>query len=45
MSADRVGLSIVTLSGWARPFPDSVLRLRGGIQVDDQPPTCPLEAE
>ena len=31
--------------GWALPFGDSAYRKRGGIQVDDTPETCPLDAE
>ncbi|EJT47926.1 hypothetical protein A1Q1_03161 [Trichosporon asahii var. asahii CBS 2479] len=31
--------------GWKRPFPDSAHPRRGGIQVNDQPATCPLDAE
>ncbi|BFZ62119.1 hypothetical protein YB2330_003198 [Saitoella coloradoensis] len=31
--------------GWALPFPDSRFVKRGGIQVDDTPPRCPLDAE
>ncbi|KAG7530333.1 hypothetical protein FFLO_05105 [Filobasidium floriforme] len=31
--------------GWKRPFPDSAHDKRGGIQVNDQAETCPLDAE
>ncbi|KAJ9098494.1 hypothetical protein QFC19_006362 [Naganishia cerealis] len=31
--------------GWKRPFPDSANEKRGGIQVNDQEETCPLDAE
>ncbi|KAL1406724.1 hypothetical protein Q8F55_006128 [Vanrija albida] len=31
--------------GWKRPFPDSAHIRRGGIQVNSQPHTCPLDAE
>lgn len=31
--------------GWQRPFVDSNHPKRGGIQVDDQAETCPLDAE
>ena len=31
--------------GWKLAFPDSKEKKRGGIQVDDNPPTCPLDAE
>jgi hypothetical protein len=31
--------------GWKRPFPDSSHPKRGGIQVNDQEETCPLDAE
>ncbi|KAJ9094484.1 hypothetical protein QFC21_006023 [Naganishia friedmannii] len=31
--------------GWKRPFPDSANEKRGGIQVNDQAETCPLDAE
>ncbi|KLU92654.1 hypothetical protein MAPG_11598 [Magnaporthiopsis poae ATCC 64411] len=31
--------------GWVLPFPDSGEKKRGGIQVDDNPPRCPLDAE
>ena len=32
-------------SGWKRPFIDSAHEKRGGIQVNNQAETCPLEAE
>ncbi|KAK4686742.1 hypothetical protein P7C73_g3388, partial [Tremellales sp. Uapishka_1] len=35
----------VSEGGWKRPFPDSDLIKRGGIQVNQQPETCPLDAE
>ncbi len=31
--------------GWKTPFHDSDNRKRGGIQVDDMAPVCPLDAE
>jgi len=31
--------------GWRTAFPDSKEKKRGGIQVDYNPPTCPLDAE
>ena len=31
--------------GWKLAFPDSKEKKRGGIQVDYNPPTCPLDAE
>ena len=31
--------------GWKTPFHDSKHKKRGGIQVDDTPPVCPLDAE
>ncbi|KIY04142.1 uncharacterized protein Z520_00834 [Fonsecaea multimorphosa CBS 102226] len=31
--------------GWKLPFHDSREKKRGGIQVNDQPPTCPIDAE
>jgi hypothetical protein len=31
--------------GWKLPFHDSKEKKRGGIQVDDTPPVCPLDAE
>ncbi|WVQ80576.1 hypothetical protein IAT38_002681 [Cryptococcus sp. DSM 104549] len=31
--------------GWKRPYPDSSYRKRGGIQVNQQVATCPLDAE
>lgn len=31
--------------GWKLPFHDSNQKKRGGIQVDDQPPVAPLDAE
>lgn len=31
--------------GWKRPYPDSAHYKRGGIQVNDQVETCPLDAE
>ncbi|KAK0540873.1 hypothetical protein OC835_000465 [Tilletia horrida] len=42
----RLWLSIPeSEGGWKSPYPDSDHPRRGGIQVNDQPPTCPLEAE
>lgn len=34
-----------TEGGWALPMPDSKEKKRGGVQVNDQPPTAPLDAE
>ncbi|EHL00851.1 Clavaminate synthase-like protein [Glarea lozoyensis ATCC 20868] len=31
--------------GWKLPFHDSSEKKRGGIQVNDNPPVCPLDAE
>ncbi|KAH6675515.1 hypothetical protein B0J14DRAFT_365271 [Halenospora varia] len=31
--------------GWKLPFHDSAEKKRGGIQVNDTPPVCPLDAE
>lgn len=31
--------------GWKLPFPDSLHKKRGGIQVNDTPPVAPLDAE
>ncbi|KAJ5579637.1 uncharacterized protein N7459_005622 [Penicillium hispanicum] len=31
--------------GWKLPYHDTLEKKRGGIQVDDQPPVCPLDAE
>ena len=31
--------------GWKTPFHDSKDKKRGGVQVDDTPPVCPLDAE
>ena len=31
--------------GWKLPFGDANQKKRGGIQVDDQPPVAPLDAE
>ncbi|KAI6713332.1 hypothetical protein PZA11_004719 [Diplocarpon coronariae] len=31
--------------GWKLPFHDSAQKKRGGIQVNEQPPVCPLDAE
>lgn len=31
--------------GWKLPYHDSLHKKRGGIQVDDRPPVCPLDAE
>jgi Taurine catabolism dioxygenase TauD, TfdA family len=31
--------------GWRLPFCDSAEKKRGGIQVDNTPPVCPLDAE
>lgn len=34
-----------TEGGWKLPFHDSAEKKRGGIQVNDQPPVAPLDAE
>jgi hypothetical protein len=34
-----------TEGGWKLPFHDSAEKKRGGIQVDNQPPVAPLDAE
>lgn len=31
--------------GWKLPYPDTHMKKRGGIQVNDTPPVCPLDAE
>ncbi|KAF7715054.1 Taurine catabolism dioxygenase [Penicillium ucsense] len=31
--------------GWKLPYPDTLEKKRGGIQVNDQAPVCPLDAE
>ncbi|KAL4898549.1 hypothetical protein BDV59DRAFT_206892 [Aspergillus ambiguus] len=31
--------------GWKLPYHDTLEKKRGGIQVNDQPPVCPLDAE
>ena len=31
--------------GWRLPYVDSKEKKRGGVQVDDTPPVCPLDAE
>lgn len=31
--------------GWKTPFHDSNFKKRGGVQVNDNPPVCPLDAE
>ncbi|KAJ5634291.1 hypothetical protein N7528_002133 [Penicillium herquei] len=31
--------------GWKLPYHDTLEKKRGGIQVNDQPPYCPLDAE
>ncbi|KAJ6151414.1 hypothetical protein N7470_007011 [Penicillium chermesinum] len=31
--------------GWKTPYADALEQKRGGIQVNDQPPHCPLDAE
>ncbi|KAH7006790.1 hypothetical protein EDB80DRAFT_644809 [Ilyonectria destructans] len=42
----RLWLSVpVDEGGWKLPFPDMLEKKRGGIQVDDTPPKCPLDAE
>lgn len=35
----------VSEGGWVTPFPDADHPRRGGIQVDEQPHRCPLDAE
>ncbi|RSM06557.1 hypothetical protein CEP52_005719 [Fusarium oligoseptatum] len=42
----RLWLSVpVDEGGWKLPFPDMHEKKRGGIQVNDNPPRCPLDAE
>lgn len=42
----RLWLAVPESEGGLRtPFHDSDLKKRGGIQVGDQPPVCPLDAE
>ena len=42
----RLWLSVpLDEGGWKLPYPDMHLKKRGGIQVNDTPPTCPLDAE
>lgn len=42
----RLWLSVpLDEGGWKLPYPDMYLKKRGGIQVNDNPPTCPLDAE
>lgn len=42
----RLWLSVpVEEGGWKLPYPDANLKKRGGIQVNDTPPVCPLDAE
>lgn len=42
----RLWLSVpLSEGGWYIPYPDMHLKKRGGIQVNDNPPTCPLDAE
>ncbi|PWN34744.1 Clavaminate synthase-like protein [Meira miltonrushii] len=38
-------LNLGWTSGWQTPFHDSKHPRRGGIQVDDTPPRCPLDGE
>ena len=42
----RLWLSAPESDGWWKfPYHDSLEKKRGGIQVNDQPPYCPLDAE
>lgn len=42
----RLWLSVpLDEGGWRLPYPDAKLKKRGGIQVNDTPPVCPLDAE
>lgn len=42
----RLWLSVpLDEGGWKLPYPDAKLKKRGGIQVNDTPPVCPLDAE
>ena len=42
----RLWLSVpLDEGGWKLPYPDANLKKRGGIQVNDTPPVCPLDAE
>lgn len=42
----RLWLSVpLDEGGWRLPYPDACLKKRGGIQVNDTPPVCPLDAE
>jgi hypothetical protein len=42
----RLWLAVpVDEGGWKIPYPDAKIKKRGGIQVNDNPPVCPLDAE
>jgi hypothetical protein len=42
----RLWLSVpLDEGGWRLPYPDYRLKKRGGIQVNDKAPTCPIDAE
>jgi len=42
----RLWLSVpIDEGGWKLPYPDAHEKKRGGIQVNDTPPVCPLDAE
>lgn len=42
----RLWLSVpIEEGGWKLPYPDANLKKRGGIQVNDVAPVCPLDAE
>lgn len=42
----RLWLSVPELEGgWKLPYHDTLEKKRGGIQVNDQAPVCPLDAE
>lgn len=42
----RLWLSVpLEEGGWKLPYPDARSKKRGGIQVDDRAPVCPLDAE
>ena len=42
----RLWLSVpLDEGGWKLPYADAHLKKRGGVQVNDNPPVCPLDAE
>lgn len=42
----RLWLSVpLDEGGWKIPYPDMYVKKRGGIQVNNNPPVCPLDAE